>query len=335
MADEGTNMIRRRLILALVVLLSVTITSAWLGPPLESRRLLRSMTDIEDRGSPGMEVFFVSVLLPVAILCFFPLLTLIVAFFEKRYVWVLEPYSDDVTSVGKPGDQERPDENPYRSPALESSSHPLTEFARHKHCELEAIGYECLGRFRHVKGGIYQLWYEAWISSDRYVLAFVESGSLMAIPARNIIMVTLGERNAVADTLQRTSSLVCVESITHQNGYEPDVCGMTETMLFPAASAHEADVLHRQRLAFVRPRRFPCDALDDYHRFLIERIQIGYNTGWCRFVDEQHNVWLPTFKGAFRFYFKTYGFMLSRMVYSDRRRLKRKVNLQETTTPGL
>jgi hypothetical protein len=106
-------------------------------------------------------------------------------------------------------------------------------------------------------------------------------------------------------------------------------------VLFPAASAHEVDVLHRQRLAFVRPRPFPCDALDDYHRFLIQRVQIGYNTGWCRFVDEQHNVWLPTFIGAFRVYFKIFGFLLSRMVYSDRRRLKRRVNLQETTTPGL
>jgi hypothetical protein len=280
-----------------------------------------------------MEVFLVSVLLPVAIVCFLPLLTLIVAFFEKRYVWVLEPYSDVVISVGKPGDQERSDENPYRSPALESSSRPLTEFAKHKCCELEAIGYECLGRFRHVKGGIYQLRYEAWISSDRYVLAFAESGSLMAISAKNIIMVTLGERNAVADTLQRTSSLVCVESITHQNGYEPDVCGMTETMLFRAASAHEADALHRQRLAFMRPRPFACDALDDYHRFLVQRAQIGYNAGRCRFLDEQQNVWLPTFTGAFRLYFKTYGFLLSRMVYSDRRRLKRRGNLQGTTTP--
>jgi hypothetical protein len=271
---------------------------------------------------------FLWLLAPVAILCAFSLLTLIVTFREKNCVWELDSLNE--SPVAEPELPRSSDANPYRSPASPASELPVTKFATEKCLELEMLEYQYLGSFRHVKKGIYQIRYEAWISSDRYVMAWIESGSLMAIPQSNLSMFTLGNRNADSDTPQSVGSPICVESLTAEAAFFPNVGGMRDTMLFPSASARDADQLHRQRLAFVSPHQFTEDPLGDYHRFRAREAQVGHERGICRFVNPRQDVWLPTFVGALRVFIQENWFLLSRHVYSDRRRLKRMVKRRVT-----
>ncbi len=276
---------------------------------------------------------FLWLLLPLLIFLGFAALTFVITFREKRYVWELQrqepvPVPEHSRVVETPASPYQLTSNHAGVSAAMRTELPISAFAAGKCGELDRLGYEYLGSFRHAKGGIYKIRYDAWVSPDRYVLAFVEGGTLASVSLANLTLLTLGQvdGDTVAAPSHGQSTSVptdCLCSISTESAFEASLSGRAHSMLFASATSSDQIYWHYQRFSSFGPRPFSEDPIDDYYQFRCRDAQRIHELGRSRFVDPQETVWLPTLGGGLRMYFGMYGFMLLRRVYPDRWRLNR------------
>ncbi|QEG40215.1 hypothetical protein [Roseimaritima ulvae] len=282
---------------------------------------------------------FLWLLLPLLIFLGFAALSFVITFREKRYVWELQRQEPAGTGEAV---NERARNQPVEAPAspyqLTTPSNvaapaaqtelPISSYAAIKCRELDALDYQYLGSFRHAKGGIYKIRYDAWISPDRYVLAFVEAGTLASVTLANMTLLTLGQSvgdagvDAAAGRAGATP-MKCLCSISTESAFEASLSGCVRTMLFASAKTTDHIYWHYQRFSSFRPQPFSEDPIGDYYQFRQRDAKRIEELGRLRFIDPQETVWLPTLGGGLRVFFGMYGFMLLRRVYPDRWRLKR------------
>ncbi len=257
----------------------------------------------------------------------FPLMTLIIITREKKFVWELERQETlaETELQAVQTFSSAMQSNPYAPPVVASEVLPLTPAGQAICNELFQQGYQYLDNYRHAKRGIYRIRWDAWISPDRTILATVSSGSLMAIPIQNLRMTSFGISRRSAGHSTSNSNQGCLVSITNEKSFDACTCGMIETMLFTNANAAELDRLHRQRLQLVDPVSYGDDPIGELREFSEFSARTTCELGNGRFITAEQDVWLPTMKGVFLVFFQMYGFMLGRRIYSDRRRLQRRL----------
>ena len=245
----------------------------------------------------------------------FLLLQIAIILGERRYVWVFTELPENESTANNVAMN---DANPYQPLTTSKEISPLPQSAI-KHCNhLESIGYQYLGSFRHAGGGIYKIRYDAWISSDRYIVAFVCSGMLL-VPIDNIRMITFhhpqGDR--------RSRAAHCLETITLESSYSSVPTDKIETMLFEGVNSIQADYYHRLRIAQTNPCPFTDDPLNELRVFRTQIISDAFDDGRLNYVDSDRNVWRPSTATAFWMLFDIYRFMFPRRFFPDRWRLKK------------
>ena len=251
----------------------------------------------------------------------FPLLTLIVTYREKKYVRFLQPQGQNAESATPLSD---PD-NPYLPPSTLDDALPISPFALRVNSELDALGYRFLGDYRHAKGGIYKIRYDAWISPDSLILAWSEAGSVSGINVQNITMTSFGYPHQGHDD-DAPLEIIEFDSFTNESCYSPDLSGgKSESMVFPRATATKLNTLHRDRLALFVPQPFSDDPMDDFHELRKQHAESVCQMGMGRFINAEESIWLPTLVGGVKMTAKLYAFMLARRAYPHRWRLRRRL----------
>ena len=260
------------------------------------------------------------------------IITLIIAFREQRPVWQFAPLKPVSTPMPGAASIAIGPDLPYRPSSSVVDDLPLPSFAMQYGRELEAMGYQFQGSYRHIKGGVYQIRFDVLLSPDRLILATVESGTIIKIPINNVTLISKGMHQNAANQVHHPERTSLLKSITAEAAFDYDVTGRIETMLFPAASLGELQLLHMKRLGVLRPQPFSDAAMEDYHRVCVEVSEEEERQGSTYHVVDSPNFRLPYPLTAVKIFLGTKKFMYGRRIYPHRWRVKRLPHIPPPTS---
>ncbi|TWU58587.1 hypothetical protein Poly51_13660 [Rubripirellula tenax] len=253
--------------------------------------------------------------------------TLVISFREKRTIWPFEPFTDsnnaDAASKPLDGSSRATVASAYQPAASLADAFPITPFAMQYGSQLNQMGYQYVGAFRHVKGGIYQIRYDVMVSADRLILAFVAAGTLAKIPVANVTLVSLGTRPSSFAPGQRSDLMCGNVSMIAEAAFEHDFTGRTISMVFPNASANELQSLHAQRWGTLQPQPFGPEPLGEYHRYCLDVAEDAERRGSLYRVDDMPNYQRPHPGSAILMFVAMKKFMWGRRIWPHRWRVKR------------
>lgn len=259
------------------------------------------------------------ILIPLAIFVFFAVLTFVISLRETQLPWYLAPLeSADEGAMPTAPAETTSVTNPYQvSIAPSEETLPLSPKAHAVGRVLNQEGFRFLGSFRHTKGGIYKIRYDVVFSPDEYILACIESGSVMNIQVLNLSLITMhrdedGDQN-------------CCVSILSENCYVHSFSGKKQTMVFQGSEPLMALRLHQDRLQMLeRPEVFGSDPLGEYKAFKEAEFQYAIDHGYFRPVADD-SACRCTLKGALTLVPAMYGFMYGRRMFRHAWRVRRRL----------
>jgi hypothetical protein len=255
-------------------------------------------------------LFFLSIVLVIPAI--FSLLAMIASRFEKREVW---PYAE----FPQPTDT-RPlpvSDNPYAPPiSVESSSGrssqpvALNDFALTQLRLAEELGFSWMVSTFDANKKLVRVRYEFLMSPDRRAVAVVCCGRVAAIPVQTVIIVS-----SLADGTWFTT-LGAHEACHH------DLDRVRTEMVVPGASFPKIWELHSRRIEQLSPKVVEqnyATFFKDFRNSLVKRYQAYEQLGFIHFLDDKHETWHFTWKGAMRFVLLGQCRQLRRMVFPDSR----------------
>jgi hypothetical protein len=164
----------------------------------------------------------------------------------------------------------------------------------------KALGFAGAGAYRDLKGRLYRVRYEFWLSPERDVLAMVGAGTVARIPvAATWLFTPLADGRAVV-------------SVDQQSGMEPAPGDPWDWGLRMLTELPELLDWHRERVAaqFTRVEPFEAAgprALATMARLRSGRIATFARRGIARYRDAAETSWSYTATGAVRVTLRTYA----------------------------
>jgi len=179
-------------------------------------------------------------------------------------------------------------DNPYSPPGSDDPL-PATEYTEFTNRNALRSGFTPLGSFYHAKTKLYRVRYNAWLSPDRVVLAWVGGGTVASILLNATWLFT------------RLRDGRCLLTIDDPKAGDSDLSGLTDQAVVRNADFEELLAKHRQRVESATEPAEPYsnnDPIGDHRAFLAFRTERLEERGLVRFLDAERTSWKYGVVGA-------------------------------------
>jgi len=203
----------------------------------------------------------------VVAIAVFAIVFIAISFFEKQYIHKFE-FADSNTFLPLP----------YTSAMNEA---------------LLSMEFKHDGTYQHMKGGIYKVTADLWLSADSQILAVVGGGKMLNMPYKKTFLYSRLDNGQIL--------------LTNDDFGVSDLSGIMDIEVLMNADAKELVETHSKRLMQSDNSVIPfkkSGLLQQFEQIEADETLKLIDMGLANFVNYQENVWTYTVKGALLNYWR-------------------------------